>query len=67
MNRSGGREARARNLLKLGAGLTVVGVGFAVAGDTAVSRWLTVLGLVLLVVGLHRFGRLGAETPPAPR
>lgn len=56
-------ESRARSLLEVGACTTAVGIALAVTGDNDVSRWLTVAGLLLLVLGLHRFGRLGGDPP----
>jgi hypothetical protein len=54
-------EARARSLIKIGACTSAAGIALAVTGDNDVSRWLTVIGIVLLVWGLHRFGRLGSD------
>jgi len=54
-------ETRARSLIKIGACTTAAGIALAVTGDNDVSRWLTVVGIVLLVWGLHRFGRLGDD------
>jgi hypothetical protein len=51
-------EARARNIIKIGACASAAGIALAVTGDNDVSRWLTVIGIALLVWGLHRFGRL---------
>ncbi|HWA77837.1 MAG TPA: hypothetical protein VG937_36130 [Polyangiaceae bacterium] len=56
-------EARARSLIKIGACTSAAGIVLAVTGDNDVSRWLTVAGIVLLVWGLHRFGRLGGDRP----
>ncbi|HEY8944353.1 MAG TPA: hypothetical protein VIM73_08825 [Polyangiaceae bacterium] len=54
-------EARVRALLRVAGTSTGVGLLLAAAGDASLARWITVLGLVLLVVGLHRLGRLGAD------
>jgi hypothetical protein len=56
-------EAKARTLLRIATTTAAVGVSLASAGDEGLARWLTVAGLVLLVAGLHRFGRLGADAP----
>lgn len=56
-------ESSARTLIKIGACTSAAGIALAVTGDNAVSRWLTVLGIALLVWGLHRFGRLGNDRP----
>lgn len=54
-------ESKARSLIKIGACATAAGIALAVTGDNDVSRWLTLAGVVLLVWGLHRFGRLGRD------
>ena len=55
------REAKVRTLIKLGACASAGGIGLAVLGDDAIARWVTLAGMVLLILGLHRFGRLGAR------
>ena len=55
------RERRVRRLIQVGACASAFGIAIAVAGDEAVSRWLVVGGLVLMILGLHRFGRLGTD------
>ena len=57
------REASTRTLLGAAGVTTVAGVALAATGDASISRFLTLGGLALLVVGLHRFGRLGADPP----
>lgn len=54
-------EAGARTLLKLGAFAAVLGIALAVADEGALGRWLVLAGIVAMIVGLHRFGRLGAD------
>lgn len=56
-------EGKARTLLRVAATTTVVGIFLAAAGDEDLSRWLTIAGIILLIVALHRFGRLGADEP----
>jgi hypothetical protein len=56
-------EAKTRTLLRIAGPSAAVGILLAAAGDESLARWLVLLGLVLLVVGLHRFGRLGADPP----
>jgi hypothetical protein len=51
-------ERRARLLIVVGAGLMMFGILLAL-GDDELSRWLTVGGIVISFVALHRFGRLG--------
>ena len=53
-------ERRTRILIVVGASLTFAGIALAVTNDDF-ARWLVVGGLVLLAVGLHRFGRLGSD------
>lgn len=55
-------ESKARSLVKIGACTTAAGIALAVTGDNDVARWLTLAGMVLLIWGLHRFGRLGRDT-----
>jgi hypothetical protein len=43
--------------------LTAAGIGLAAVGDAAIGRWMVVVGVVGLIVGLHRYGRLGADPP----
>jgi hypothetical protein len=57
------REPSVRILIKVAALSTTVGIALAVAGDNDIARWFVVVGLSLLVVGLHRFGRLGSDAP----
>ncbi|MGC4088893.1 MAG: hypothetical protein QM756_13530 [Polyangiaceae bacterium] len=57
----GPSEASVRMLVKIGAVSTVCGIVLAVADDQGVSILLTLGGVLLLVWGLHRFGRLGAD------
>jgi len=56
-------EAGTRTLLRVGAVTTVVGIALAASGDPGLARWLALGGIVLLVAGLHRFGRLGTDEP----
>lgn len=56
----GTEEKRTRILIGAGSVLAVLGVAFAV-NDDDFGKWLTLAGVIALVVGLHRFGRLGAD------
>lgn len=58
-----GRERQAGMLIRVGACASAAGIALAAAGDESIARWLTLGGLLVLVLGLHRFGRLGAERP----
>lgn len=54
-------EGKARTMLRVAAVSAALGILLAVSGDAAIARWFMLLGLLLLVLGLHRFGRLGAD------
>ena len=56
----GTEEKRTRVLISVGAVLAVLGVAFAV-NDDDIGKWLTLAGVAALIVGLHRFGRLGSD------
>ena len=47
----GNREASARTLVKVGAVSAVSGIALALADDEGIARWLTLAGVVLLVMG----------------
>ena len=57
----GTEEKRTRVLIGAGSVLAVLGIAFAV-NDDDVGKWLTLAGVIALIVGLHRFGRLGTDT-----
>lgn len=61
-------EARGdRRLLAAGATCAVLGIAISVGGDNAtLASLLTLGGWVLVVVGLHRFGRSGPDRPDPP-
>ena len=61
-------------LIRAAAVFAALGVALSVTEDYAsLGKWSAVIGVVLLVVGLHRYGRLGPdaaihfEETPAPR
>lgn len=61
-------------LIRAAAIFAALGVALSITEDYAsFGKWSAVIGVVLLVVGLHRFGRLGPdaaivfEETPAPR
>ncbi|MFO7180220.1 MAG: hypothetical protein DIU78_016085 [Pseudomonadota bacterium] len=60
-----------RRFLAGAAVVTVAGITLVVQDETGLGRWLVVFGMIALVVGLHRFGRLGPDpeepSPPAAR
>jgi hypothetical protein len=53
-------EKRTRVLIGVGSVLAVLGVAFSV-NDDDLGKWLALAGVIALIVGLHRFGRLGAD------
>jgi len=55
-----GLERRTRIVILVGASLLLGGIALAVSDDEF-GRWLTVAGVLLLFLTLHRFGRLGAD------
>jgi len=60
------------NLIKAAALCAAIGIGASLGEYADFGKWLTVAGVVLLLVGLHRFGRLGPDPAivfelPAPR
>lgn len=47
-----------------GAGLaSAVGIALSITEYADLGKWVTVLGVVLMIVSLHRFGRGGADQP----
>jgi drug/metabolite transporter (DMT)-like permease len=54
-------EHRARLLIGAGTGIALFGVVLSV-NDDDLGRFLIVLGVAMLFVALHRFGRLGPDT-----
>lgn len=53
--------ANPRTLLAVGATTVLVGIAIAATGDPPTGGVITVLSLVLLIYGLHRFGRTGPD------
>ena len=59
-------EHRARRALLLGSGLLLFGLAMVGVDTTEVGAGLTLLGLVILIFGIHTFGRLGPDEPALP-
>ena len=63
----------ARTLIRAAAAAAIIGIGLSVSEYGDFGKWLAIVGVALLVVGLHRFGRMGPDEPirfdgePAPR
>ena len=49
-------------LIRVAAACAALGVALSITEDYAdVGKWLDVAGVLLLIVGLHRYGRLGPD------
>jgi hypothetical protein len=60
------------NLIKAAAICAAVGIATSLGEYADYGKWLTVAGVLLLILGLHRFGRSGPDAAivfelPAPR
>jgi hypothetical protein len=71
MSANGGQERQRRvrlatGPLSVGALGTVAGVALSLLGGGDFAAGMTLTGALLLLYGLHRLGRLGAD-PPADR
>lgn len=60
------------NLIKGAALCAALGIAASLTEYADFGKWLTVAGVLLLIFGLHRFGRLGPDDAivfelPAPR
>lgn len=58
-------------LIRTGAACAALGVALSITDDyAAFGKWFAVGGVILLIVGLHRFGRMGPDPAlrldPAP-
>jgi hypothetical protein len=49
-------------MILVGATLTLAGIAFSVSDDQALGSWFTLAGLLLSILALHRFGRLGPDS-----
>lgn len=52
-----------RTMLGISATTVLAGIGIAASGDSLVGGLITVPALLLLIYGLHRLGRSGADEP----
>src|SRR5262249_31751127 len=66
VERAAPREPRARRALILGSGLLLFGLAMVGVDTTDTGAALTLLGLVILIFGIHTFGRLGPDEPALP-
>jgi len=51
------------SLIKGAAVCAAVGIGSSLTEYADFGKWLTVIGVLLSIWGLHRFGRLGPDAP----
>jgi hypothetical protein len=49
-------------MIMVGASLTLAGIAFSVSDDEGLGSWFTLAGLLLSILALHRFGRLGPDS-----
>ena len=59
--RLGPSTAGARSLLAVGSTAVLVGIGLSASGSPELGSWVSVGSLAVLLYGLHRFGRSGAD------
>ena len=70
---TGFRGPSASVLIRVAAASAALGIALSITDDYAtLGKWFAVAGVLLLVAGLHRFGRLGPEPAlhfeaPSPR
>jgi len=50
-----------RTLIAAGATLAVAGIAMSVSELRDIGSWLTVGALVIVILGIHRFGRCGPD------
>ncbi len=48
-------------LIRAAAVCAAAGVGLSITDYAGIGKWLAVVGVVLMIVGLHRFGRTGPD------
>ncbi len=51
------------NLIRGAAICAAIGIGSSLTEYADLGKWLAVLGVLLLIAGLHRFGRTGPHAP----
>ena len=50
-------------LIRAAALLAAAGVGLSITEYADTAKWFAIVGVLLMIVGLHRFGRSGADEP----
>jgi uncharacterized membrane protein len=53
--------AVARRFLLVGATLLSIGIALSAAGEASLGSVITMLGLAILIAGLHTYGRAGPD------
>jgi len=48
-------------LIRGAALCAAAGVGLSITEYTDIAKWLAIIGVLLMIVGLHRFGRSGPD------
>jgi hypothetical protein len=57
------REPNTRILLMVATTLGILGIALAAAGGETLAQAFTLIGLLAMIIGLHRYGRLGPDAP----
>ncbi|MEP7052286.1 MAG: hypothetical protein ABJB12_18110 [Pseudomonadota bacterium] len=50
-------------LIRAAALCAAAGIGLSITEYADTAKWLAVIGVLLMIVGLHRFGRTGPDEP----
>jgi len=50
-------------LIRAAALCAAAGVGLSITDYADTAKWLAVIGVIAMIVALHRFGRLGPDEP----
>jgi hypothetical protein len=50
-------------LIRAAALCAALGIGLSLTEYVDTAKWLAVIGVLLLIVALHRFGRMGPDEP----
>ena len=54
-----------RRLLMTSSAILILGLAVVGVGASELGRFITLAGLVLMILGVHTFGRLGPDAPGA--
>ena len=52
-----------RNVLVAAGAVLILGLAVVGVGSAELGRWITLAGLLLMIFGVHTFGRLGPDGP----